>query len=59
MLLFVCVRGGESYERGRSPLSLLLPSPARKALKSCTMALAGEGFILKVHPEGFSLKGKG
>jgi hypothetical protein len=44
------VRGGVDIERGRSPLSLKHPSPAKKISHFLTMVLAGEGFILKGSP---------
>jgi len=37
---------------GFAPSQLLLPSPARITSYRISMVLAGEGFILKVHPEG-------
>jgi hypothetical protein len=39
-------------EGAKPPLFILLPSPAGKAPLFSTMVLAGEGFILKIHPEG-------
>jgi len=44
---------GRDFERGQSPLSYKLPSPARNVFEDLTMFLAGEGFTLK----GFTLKG--
>jgi len=41
------------YERGRSPLSSKLPSPAINYSGFPSMSLAGEGFTLR----GFTLKG--
>jgi hypothetical protein len=40
--VFLCVRGGEIYERGLRPLSLLHPSPARRIPHSYIMVPAGE-----------------
>jgi len=58
MRFFFCVKGGEIFERGRSPLSLLLPSPAMEIPHFFTRVQAGEGFILKVHPEGLGVRSK-
>jgi len=50
-------RGGECYESpDASGLSLLLPSPARRTPLFHTTVLAGEGFILRVHPEGLGVR---
>jgi len=44
-------RGGRDFERGLCPLSIALPSPANNPLV-CPIKQAGEGFTLKVLPEG-------
>jgi len=49
------VRGGEFFERGLRPLSLLLPSPATRVFSFIYNGSGWRG----VHPERFTLKGKG
>jgi len=41
---------------GLRPLSLLLPSPARRTSHFFIKVLVGEGFILRVHPEGSGVR---
>jgi len=43
---------GRNFERGRSPLSLTLPSPAININEFLPMFPTGEGLTLKVLPEG-------
>ena len=46
--LFSCMRGGEFFERGLRPLSLILPSPAKRFLHFHTSVLAGEGLGVRL-----------